>query len=413
MGNNARLLFICENRHEFRRTLHILKSTGAWCEYCNGTKIHVDGIRDIARKYKGSLLSTEYIGNSQLLLWQCESGHRFERSLAAVKNRGLWCSTCKGTRYCLDEVHRVAKERGGECLSEAFVRSSEKLIWKCAKGHMFDRSLSSVVNENMWCTKCKGTVTQLTLEDAKVAAQAHGGKCLSTSYGNANYPPLLWECNSRHRWSIKFSDIRQGAWCNACMVEEKRAKKLKLAAALAQSHGGKCLSENFINSKTNLTWICKSNHIWEANLNNIKYGQQWCPNCSMFKTQKKLASILEEIFGGAPELNYRKFEWLISDKAVRMEIDILFKDMKLGFEYDGEQHFKPVKYFGNISDEEAEVNFKRRKKLDKLKDLLVAKNKQDVRHFIRFNYKEPIERQYILEKLIKYRVPVPTQKENK
>ena len=44
-------------------------------------------------------------------------------------------------------------------------------------------------------------------------------------------------------------------------------------------------------------------------------------------------------------------------------------------------------------------------KRDKLKNKLIKKS-NDIKYFIRFNYKEPITKEYVLEKLIKDGIPV-------
>ena len=47
----------------------------------------------------------------------------------------------------------------------------------------------------------------------------------------------------------------------------------------AKSKRGQCLSENYLNSKTHLTWQCEKGHIWDATTANILKGR-WCPKCS-------------------------------------------------------------------------------------------------------------------------------------
>jgi hypothetical protein len=43
--------------------------------------------------------------------------------------------------------------------------------------------------------------------------------------------------------------------------------------AMAKSRGGRCLSNNYINSISKLKWECNNNHIWEAVYGNIQQGQ--------------------------------------------------------------------------------------------------------------------------------------------
>ena len=94
--------------------------------------------------------------------------------------------------------------------------------------------------------------------------------------------------------------------------------------------------------------------------------------------------------------NYREFGWL-KDK-IGMEIDIWVPHLKLAIEYDGQQHFFPVR-FGGISQERAEDNFKSQKKRDRKKNRLIKAHPEEVNYFIRFKYDEPLDKEYIMNKI--------------
>ena len=61
---------------------------------------------------------------------------------------------------------------------------------------------------------------------------------------------------------------------------------------LAASKNGKCLSKNYINSKTKLLWQCEKGHKWEAIPSSIKVGT-WCPKCSARRSGRKKLTIEE------------------------------------------------------------------------------------------------------------------------
>lgn len=44
-------------------------------------------------------------------------------------------------RRRLEEMHELAKARGGECLAERYVNVTEKVRWRCSKGHEWEASL--------------------------------------------------------------------------------------------------------------------------------------------------------------------------------------------------------------------------------------------------------------------------------
>ncbi|RHZ82606.1 hypothetical protein Glove_108g36 [Diversispora epigaea] len=108
---------------------------------------------------------------------------------------------------------------------------------------------------------------KLSLNDAIKIAESHGGKCLSIEYIN-NITPMLWECNKFHQWTIRFYNIKnKHSWCPHCV-----SKKLNISVAreLALAKNGRCISENYINNRSPLLWECKNNHQFRLSLAEVK-----------------------------------------------------------------------------------------------------------------------------------------------
>jgi len=122
---------------------------------------------------------------------------------------------------------------------------------------------------------------KLTIEEMKIIAEGRDGKCLSNKYIN-NITKLLWECKFGHQWEATPGNIKRGRWCLKCSGKKKLT--IKEMQEIAESRGGKCLSEKYVNWKTKLLWECKCEYQWEAIPNNIKRGT-WCPKC-VNKTHK-------------------------------------------------------------------------------------------------------------------------------
>lgn len=89
---------------------------------------------------------------------------------------------------------------------------------------------------------------RLTIEGMQAIAAARGGRCLSTHYVN-NHTPLEWACTEGHRWSAIASNVKKGVWCPACAVQERRRPLAEVQRA-AQARGGRCLSTEYINALT-------------------------------------------------------------------------------------------------------------------------------------------------------------------
>lgn len=61
-------------------------------------------------------------------------------------------------------------------------------------------------------------------------------------------------------------------------MNELQLKQIKKAKEYAESKGGECLSTEYINSSSRLTWKCDKGHQWESSYNLINKGT-WCPEC--------------------------------------------------------------------------------------------------------------------------------------
>jgi hypothetical protein len=185
---------------------------------------------------------------------------------------------------------------------------------------------------------------QYTIEDMKDLAKKKEGKCLSTIY-EGSYGKLKWKCRQGHEWLAIPNSVRCGKWCKICGFKKcidnrvgKNARgKIDNMKLFATKRGGKCLSKEYSNNRTNLQWQCKKGHKWFARPDNITINNRWCPFCSESKGENICRRILEEIYG--KKFIKRRHSWLLSPKGSPLELDGYNKKLKIAFEYQGEQHY--------------------------------------------------------------------------
>lgn len=118
----------------------------------NKKQLVLDQIQQVLLDNNGQLLS-DYKNAAQKLTWKCKEGHIFYKSWVNVR-RGQWCYECGWYNPTIHKIQEFAKSRNGECLSTIYVRSIDKLIWKCQNNHIWDASLNSVKNSKSWCPYC-------------------------------------------------------------------------------------------------------------------------------------------------------------------------------------------------------------------------------------------------------------------
>ncbi len=106
---------------------------------------------------------------------------------------------------------------------------------------------------------------EVTLKpDLNSIANSRGGECLGPSRPDHYYKKYLWRCDKGHTWEAREDSIIGGSWCPIC-VHINQKKTIEEMRELAHSHGGECLSPNYINCHTKLRWKCSEKHIFEIN----------------------------------------------------------------------------------------------------------------------------------------------------
>ncbi len=120
-----------------------------------------------------------------------------------------------GKRINIQQIQQLAKVKGGLCLSDTFHNQNTKLLWQCKKGHQWYSKAGSVRNLGIWCPVCAGNLP-LTIEQMQEIAIQKGGKCLSGEYINSK-TKLIWQCKKGHRWEASpFSIKTRKSWCPVC-----------------------------------------------------------------------------------------------------------------------------------------------------------------------------------------------------
>jgi len=95
--------------------------------------------------------------------------------------------------------------------------------------------------------------------------------------------------NCGYEWSAQgnaFFNTRRVAGCKKCAMRklaEKNRQSLDVLIEYAKQHNGKVLSKEYIKSKYKYKFQCEKGHIFERDFNNMKYRNQFCPECEKNK----------------------------------------------------------------------------------------------------------------------------------
>ncbi|RHZ79671.1 hypothetical protein Glove_142g25 [Diversispora epigaea] len=169
---------------------------------------------------------------------ECKNNHQFRLSLSDVKNKENWCRECM----------KLGLEFAQNLANEVLIITDALL------------SLGNVLED------IHGKSEKLDIEYAKELARSRNGECLSDVY--INYKThLRWRCFKSHEWLASISGIKnKNSWCPHCASTKF---DILVAKSIARSRAGECLTDFYINCKSQLLWRCNKNHQWYATLSHI------------------------------------------------------------------------------------------------------------------------------------------------
>jgi hypothetical protein len=194
--------------------------------------------------------------------------------------------------WTIEDMKMLAASKSGRCLSDKYINGQTKLHWECKNKHHWWASSNNIRQMNTWCPECSG-YKKLTIEEMQEIARSRGGKCLSEEYTNSR-TKLLWECSKGHVWWTTPHEIKtHNTWCPECYNKNKLS--IEEIHILAASKGGKCLSSEYINGSTKLQWECSKGHRWWAIPYSIKNANTWCGECAGRGSKKGTIEEMQEL----------------------------------------------------------------------------------------------------------------------
>lgn len=283
----------------------------------------------IAREHGGACLSQEYVNQNTLMKWKCgDCGRTWETTPKSVF-AGHWCKPCglrRPRRWDLSTIVAEAENRGGKCLSKAYINSNSPLEWECREKHRWEAPWSSIHSAGKWCPVCAsrrrigskigefhdGPLPGIALKKVLAIVGKKGGKVLSKTYIGFGHH-YLFGCKKGHTWKAVPTSIVSGSWCPICAGRLPPALALEELKAIAAKKNGVCLSSEYKTVFIKLNWRCEFGHEFSTIPLNVKRGS-WCPTCAILRrTFRALQRLAKKRGGEVLSENYlgrfRKLDW--------------------------------------------------------------------------------------------------------
>lgn len=183
-----------------------------------------------AEKLGGKCLETKYNNRRSLMRWICKNNHTFTLTLGAVRNNGRWCRECciDKKRHNISVAHNLAEKYGGQCLSTEYVNLETPMKWRCKEGHEWEVNMSNIKGSNSWCRMCHlRTRRDKSIDRVYKYVSMLNGEILTKKdipYDiQADMINVHLKCDKNHIWTSTFKTIQRGSWCPKCTYKSESA----------------------------------------------------------------------------------------------------------------------------------------------------------------------------------------------
>ncbi len=293
-NNRSFLTWTCHNSHSWQAQWCNI-STGKWCPSCSkNKKLSIQDAYDIAAKYQGKCLSTNYINNRSKLEFECKNKHTFKMHLNSIRQNGSWCPYCRNwssEEICRTFFETIFQKKFIKCRPDWLINSNYNKLeldgfneeLKIAFEHNGLQHYDAI--ETSW-----KTFSQEDLDKIKSHDQIKQELCRQYNIKLIVIPQLfrITKINELKSF-LKQEFIKQNIVIpanydeliinyNHLYVDNFKYKQLK---KLVLSKKGILLS-GYINALSNVEIQCEKGHIFKQTPNSIKNGS-WCQSCRNVK----------------------------------------------------------------------------------------------------------------------------------
>lgn len=179
----------------------------------------------------------------------------------------------------------------------------------------------------------------------KNIADSKQGELLSKEYFTAK-TKYDFECSKGHQFQLAADKVTgRGDWCPFCAGRYGDFQE-KYRQIIEDKNDGIMFSP-YINAASKITCACSNGHVFGVTPNNLLQGK-WCPECRMSHGERAIKHYLDK--NSIPYQPQYTFDDLKGKRNVLPFDFAIFDDnnnLLYLIEYDGEQHFRPLRHSKN------------------------------------------------------------------
>lgn len=379
--------FVCNKNHENECTMKSFLTRKRKCLTCGKKNIApqnvytIEYVKELCDTRGFTLISDVYENRCKPFDIICDKGHNTQMLLEGLRNNRP-CKICKGSKGSAKTIENIQLEfeqEGFTLISTEYKGYYGPLEYICPKNHNIKATYGAWKNTKHKCITCRyqelGDQQRLTYDFVKSKFEDKNYRLLSKIYIDS-HTKLEYMCNEGHYGTITFNDFyHHGHSCYGCFGIKPYT--ITEVQNIFNSVGYKLLSNKYINDSEKLIYMCPDSHINEVRLNNFLRGTR-CPDCMALVTASKGELVIRKYLedNNIKFVSQHKFNDCINKR--QLPFDFYVNDDFL-IEFDGKQHFEPVKYYGGFDD------YLNRVKCDNIKTTYCIKNHIPL---LRISYKE-------------------------
>lgn len=291
----------CAKDHIWKSRLHDVKDDNNWCPECSShksericrkffetmfnakfPKVRPDWLKSPAKLSKRFNLELDGYNEELKIAFEFQGHQHYVHSKQWHKKRTLQMQKdydelkrklCKSNGVILIEIHwKIKPENLGKYIEEQCRINGVKP--PMSAGNIDYRSFD--IYKDMPIPKThKERYWERKLADPERFKQLKRG---SDQRYLAKHREKLKEYHKRKYWAIRDKIIAEKRLREEKVILRSKEFHLNEMKQIAESRGGKCLSNSFVSAKTKMEFECKEGHRWFSVPHHVKDGS-WCPEC--------------------------------------------------------------------------------------------------------------------------------------
>lgn len=238
-------------------------------------------------------------------------------------------------------VKEVAQINPNIEVIEQYVGSNIKIAHRCKIDGYVWSTQPNIILMGHKCPMCSGRVVMPHGEYVKKVFDINPDVEVVGTYNGARNK-ILHRCKiDGYEWEITPDHILRGVGCPLCSGKLRKTHEQYVKEVFKINPNIEVLEE-YISYKVPILHMCKiDGHQWYACPSNILFGTG-CPQCKASHGEREISAWLSDhLINFEPQ---KTFNGCKNKKL--LPFDFYIPEYNLCIEYDGEQHYMPVKHFG-------------------------------------------------------------------